>query len=193
MMLGGLAVSQALLVGTPMSRTTRVAAPQMADIMETAAGLTGPVVFWGADGVALGHEESDVRGSDDFGTFVAAVAAAGLTDALKGPGPFTVLMPTDAAFAEFKGELTADLLKYHVIPGKVATGSVGADLETLQGSSLTYRRYVRKTFLDNAIIGVTSAGASKGQNYPVDVACDNGVIHAIDIVLEPGTFSVANL
>src|ERR687897_1531818 len=33
-----------------------------------------------------------------FTTLVAAAKAAGLVDTLKGPGPFTVFAPTDAAF-----------------------------------------------------------------------------------------------
>ena len=35
----------------------------------------------------------------NFKTLVTAVKAAGLVDALKGDGPFTVFAPTDAAFA----------------------------------------------------------------------------------------------
>ena len=34
-------------------------------------------------------------GAGQFNTLVAAVKAAGLVDALKGPGPFTVFAPTD--------------------------------------------------------------------------------------------------
>ncbi|MEC7430612.1 MAG: fasciclin domain-containing protein, partial [Planctomycetota bacterium] len=36
-------------------------------------------------------------GAGQFNTLVAAVKAAGLVDALKGPGPFTVFAPTDDA------------------------------------------------------------------------------------------------
>ena len=65
-----------------------------------------------------------------------ALAAAGLVDTLKGPGPFTVFAPTDAAFAklpagtvdtllkpENKAKLTA-ILTYHVVPGKVMAADV---------------------------------------------------------------------
>ena len=47
--------------------------------------------------------------------------------------------PTDAAFDEFSGAVTADLLKHHVINGKVASGNLAnADLATLQGSALKH-------------------------------------------------------
>jgi uncharacterized surface protein with fasciclin (FAS1) repeats len=65
-----------------------------------------------------------------FKTLAAALDAAGLVATLKGPGPFTVFAPTDAAFAklpagtldnllkpENKAQL-ASILTYHVVPGK---------------------------------------------------------------------------
>src|SRR6476620_11559313 len=68
--------------------------------------------------------------SKDHTTLVAAVKAAGLVDTLKGPGPFTVFAPTNAAFAmlpagtvdtllkpENKGTLT-QVLTYHVVAGR---------------------------------------------------------------------------
>ncbi|MFA0544415.1 fasciclin domain-containing protein, partial [Vibrio sp. 10N.222.52.B7] len=67
---------------------------------------------------------------------VAAVKAADLVDTLKGEGPFTVLAPTDEAFAalpegtvdmllkpENKDKLVA-VLTYHVIPGKIMAAEV---------------------------------------------------------------------
>ena len=69
-------------------------------------------------------------GAGSFKTLVAAVSAAGLVETLKGAGPFTVLAPSDTAFAklpagtveglvkpEAKGTLTG-ILTYHVISGK---------------------------------------------------------------------------
>ncbi|MBV6458310.1 MAG: hypothetical protein HONBIEJF_01437 [Fimbriimonadaceae bacterium] len=41
-------------------------------------------------------------GAKDFSTLVAAVKAAGLVDALKGDGPFTVFAPTNAAFEKLE-------------------------------------------------------------------------------------------
>ena len=64
-----------------------------------------------------------------FTTLARALQAAGLVDTLKGPGPFTVFAPTDAAFAKLPAgtldALLADpaqlraVLTYHVVPGRV--------------------------------------------------------------------------
>ncbi len=46
-----------------------------------------------------------------FKTLVAAVKAAGLVDALKGKGPFTVFAPTDEAFQQTAAGTVETLLK----------------------------------------------------------------------------------
>ena len=125
--------------------------------------------------------------ADDFNTLVAAVQAAGLVDALKGEGPFTVFAPTDAAFAalpegtvedllkpENKDQLTA-VLTYHVVPAKVMSGELAgqvATAKTLQGGELN---------IDGSD-GVTVNGANV---VTADIETTNGVIHVIDAVLLP--------
>ena len=119
----------------------------------------------------------------NFTTLVAAVKAAGLVDTLKGPGPFTVFAPTDAAFAKVpKATLDALLadkaaltkvLTYHVVPGKVMAADVKAGkVKTVQGQELTITT-TGGVMVDNAKVVAT------------DVAASNGVIHAIDTVLMP--------
>lgn len=119
----------------------------------------------------------------NFTTLVTAVKAAGLVDTLKGPGPFTVFAPTDAAFAKVpKAQLDALLadkakltkvLTYHVVAGKVMAKDVKAGkVKSVEGSELTLAT-------DG---GVTVDGAKV---VAADVAADNGVIHAIDTVLMP--------
>jgi uncharacterized surface protein with fasciclin (FAS1) repeats len=118
-----------------------------------------------------------------FKTLATALTAAGLVDTLKGPGPFTVFAPTDAAFAKIpkaqldallkdKAKLTA-VLTYHVVPGKVMAADVKAGkVKTVEGSDLT----------------ITTAGGVKVDNAKVtktDIFADNGVIHVIDTVLMP--------
>ena len=122
----------------------------------------------------------------DFTTLVAAVQAAGLVDALKAEGPFTVFAPTDAAFASLpagtvdalladpQGDLTQILL-YHVVPGKVLAADVsdGLEAETLQGSPVQFSVQDGKVMINGANIVAT------------DVLASNGVIHVIDSVILP--------
>lgn len=119
----------------------------------------------------------------NFKTLVTAVTAAGLVDTLKGPGPFTVFAPTDAAFAKIpKADLDALLkdkaaltkvLTYHVVPSKVMAKDIKAgSVKTVQGGNLTLA----------TTGGVTVNGAKV---VAADVAASNGVIHAIDTVIMP--------
>jgi uncharacterized surface protein with fasciclin (FAS1) repeats len=119
-----------------------------------------------------------------FNTLVAAIQAAGLTDTLKGTGPFTVFAPTDAAFEQLPpGTLEALLqnpdqlraiLAYHVVPGTVLAADVddGQAATTVQGAQITF----------STAEAVRVNGATVVQP---DLAVSNGVIHVIDTVLLP--------
>ncbi len=119
----------------------------------------------------------------NFKTLAAALSAAGLVDTLKGPGPFTVFAPTDAAFAKLppgtvdallkdKAKLSA-ILTYHVVPGKVMAADVKAGMvKSVQGSDI-------KVTTNN---GVMVDGAKV---TATDIVADNGVIHVIDTVILP--------
>ena len=128
-------------------------------------------------------------GAEKFKTLVAAVKAADLVDTLKGDGPFTVLAPTDEAFAklpegtvesllkpENKEKLVA-ILKYHVIPSKALAADVvkldGKTVKTAEGRSI-------KISVDGDTVMVGKAKVVK-----TDILCTNGVIHVIDTVLLP--------
>ena len=118
-----------------------------------------------------------------FKTLATALQAAGLVDTLKGPGPFTVFAPTDAAFAKIpkadldallkdKARLTA-VLTYHVVPGRVMAKDVKAgSVKTVQGGMLSL----------GTTGGVTVNNAKVVQ---ADVVASNGVIHVIDTVVLP--------
>lgn len=119
----------------------------------------------------------------DFKTLAAALERAGLVQTLKGPGPFTVFAPTDAAFAKIpKDQLDAlmadkaklvSVLTYHVVPGKVMAQDVKAGkVKTVQGSALTVST--------SDGVQVDAANVVK-----TDIAADNGVIHVIDSVVIP--------
>jgi uncharacterized surface protein with fasciclin (FAS1) repeats len=122
-----------------------------------------------------------------FKTLAAALTAAGLIDTLKGPGPFTVFAPTDAAFAKLPAGTVDDLLKpenkakltsvltYHVVPGKVTAAEVVklTSAKTVQGQSVQIVVKDGKVKVDGATVTAT------------DIMTSNGVIHVIDSVILP--------
>ncbi len=122
----------------------------------------------------------------NFTKLVAALQAAGLVDALNGPGPFTVFAPTDAAFAKLDPSLLNKLLTqdtatlksillYHVVPGCFPSSSLtnGECLKTLEGQGIQITIMDGKVFANNAQVVVA------------DIHCSNGIIHVIDTVLIP--------
>jgi uncharacterized surface protein with fasciclin (FAS1) repeats len=159
-----------------------------ANIVDTLAGLEGPGQVWGADGIAVGKEEAELKGYDNFGLFSARLASTGVAATLQGAGPFTVFAATDTAVETYEknfGPVTADILNYCIVTGNVAASGVsGAPLTTVQGESLTYSRKFRKDFVDNSIVGEKTFGGFS--DFPIDVACDNGVVHSISEMLVPG-------
>jgi len=128
----------------------------------------------------------------DFETLVAAVQAAGLVDALKGDGPFTVFAPTDAAFAALPDgtveallkdkEALSNILLYHVVAGEVMAADVkdGMTAETLQGSTVKFSVSDEGVKINDANIITT------------DIKTSNGVIHVIDAVILPPAAATAS-
>jgi len=123
-----------------------------------------------------------------FNTLVAAVKAAGLVETLSGKGPFTVLAPTDAAFAklpagtlemllkpENKKQLV-DILTYHVVPGVAAYSDQVVKMSqvpTVLGTPITVTVTDGKVRLNDSNVVAT------------DVEASNGVIHVVDTVILP--------
>jgi len=142
-------------------------------------------------GLADNHGEMDIVdtaiAADDFNTLVTAVQEAGLVEALKSEGPFTVFAPTDAAFAALpEGTLETllanpdqlrDILLYHVVEGKVMAADVlgldGAQVETLLGEDIEIGIMDGKVYINDAQVITT------------DIETSNGVIHVIDTVIVP--------
>jgi len=125
----------------------------------------------------------------NFTTLVEAVKAAGLVDTLNSPGPFTVIAPTDEAFAKLPEGTVEALLKdipklknillYHVVPGKAMSTDVSnmKTAKTVQGQDVQIdasKWHLHKN------IKINDANVIKA-----DIVTDNGVIHVIDKVLIP--------
>lgn len=155
----------------------------------TAIALVAVVFGLGAAQAGVKKDVVDTAVSaGQFSTLVTAVKAAGLVEALKGDGPFTVFAPTDEAFAKLPAGTLEDLLKpenksklaailtYHVVPGKIMRADVLAkitDVKTLQGQSVTVDAMGDAVKVKNAKVTAT------------DVEASNGVIHIIDTVILP--------
>lgn len=154
-------------------------------VIDTLASLEGPGQVWGADGIAVGKEESDLKGYDNFNLFFDRLQSTGVAAELAGAGPFTVFAPVNSAIETYemlKGPVDASVCKLHIVTGIVKSGDVSsADLSTLGGQKLTYRYAVRKHFVNDAIIGEKTFGPYA--DYPIDVACSNGLIHGVGLCL----------
>lgn len=122
--------------------------------------------------------------SGSLKTFVEAIETAGLSEKLKSSGPYTIFAPTDSAFQHlppdqrdslFKDKAKlADVLAYHIIPGKVTVSEVKpGETKTIEGKPL-------KLTSDNGMVTVNGARVIQS-----DSEADNGIIHEIDAVVMP--------
>jgi uncharacterized surface protein with fasciclin (FAS1) repeats len=132
--------------------------------------------------VPAGNTLLDVaKSAGTFATLLTAVEAAGLTETFQGPGPYTLFAPTDEAFAKLpKPELDAlladkaklaDVLSYHVLPGKIAGKDVAALTKT--------------TTVSGKDISIEGNKYGAATVVKTDIEASNGVIHVIDTVVVP--------
>ena len=156
-------------------------------IRRTFIALTAAASFLSAPAFAAEMDIVDTAiANGNFKTLAAALTAAGLVETLKGPGPFTVFAPTDAAFAALPAGTVDDLLKpenkeklvailtYHVVAGKVVSTDLteGMKAATVNGAEVT----------------ITLEGGAKVNGAVIsaaDIQTTNGVIHVIDSVILP--------
>ena len=123
----------------------------------------------------------------NFTTLVTALTEAGLVDALKGEGPFTVFAPTDDAFKKLpKGALEGllkdkealkNVLLYHVVSGSVSS----KDVVKLDKATTLNKSDIKIKTVDGKVM------INDSQVTTADVQASNGIIHVIDSVLLPPT------
>ncbi|MFH7024446.1 MAG: fasciclin domain-containing protein [Heteroscytonema crispum UTEX LB 1556] len=160
--------------------TTQTPAATVPPTTQTPAGTTA--------NQNLGELAQAAAQAGSFKTLTKAVQAAGLTEQLKGQGPYTVFAPTDAAFAALpKGTLDnllkpenktklVQLLGYHVIPGQVTSSQLtSGQVATLEGNPVTVT-------VDSANNTVKVNDAKVTQ---ADIPASNGVVHVVDKVILP--------
>jgi uncharacterized surface protein with fasciclin (FAS1) repeats len=137
--------------------------------------------------------------SADHTTLVAAVKAAGLIATLKGPGPFTVFAPTNAAFAKLPAGTVDTLLKpenkdtlikiltYHVVAGRLSAADIKnmikeghgkAELKTVSGGTLT-------AMMQGTMVVLKDEKGGTSTVTQANVFQSNGVIHVVNSVLLP--------
>jgi len=173
-----------------------VAAPLTAALLPATAGASP-----NRPSTAMGSQTSSAKAktivgvaaaNPDFSTLVTAVKQAGLVDALKGKGPYTVFAPTNDAFAKVpadqlnalladKAKLTA-VLEYHVLKGRVPSSSLKATqtVPTLEGGTTTIN-------VADGKATITDGEGNVANIVMTDVKAKNGVIHVIDTVLLPAS------
>ncbi len=109
-------------------------------------------------------------------------------EALTEKGPFTLFIPTDAAFQKLPAPLKkqlfgrsdekkrARLIKHHLVPGKIVASDLNDEvvLKAADGHNLHIQNQRNIITVDGATIVVK------------DGVSNNGVVHIIDRVLEPG-------
>lgn len=136
---------------------------------------------------------------DQNGRFFQAARSVGLDATLAGPGPYTVLVPTDEAFTAVEGGALNDagnpqnraeitrILTYHILPGVILAEDIGkavdsgdgrAVLATMGGETLTATR-------EGDAIVLTDGGGGKARITQADQQHSNGVVHRVDAVLTP--------
>ena len=125
-----------------------------------------------------------LRDDPRFAQFVAVIDSVGLGETLDGDGPFTVFAPTGEAFAGNEqlvqpggDEDIRAILLYHVSGGLTMTRDfqTGAAVPTLEGTDLN----VSGSGTDWTVGGV--------RIVEPDITASNGVIHAVEGILRPGS------
>ena len=152
----------------------------------------------GEAGKAAG-EQTIASGLAQNSRFAGAAKAAGLDATLAGPGPYTVLVPSEQAFdklpagtydnwtkPESRAQLTG-VLTYHILPGTVLAEDIGkaidnangkAMLATMGGGTLTATR-------EGGNIVLADASGNRATVTQPDQKYSNGVVHQIDGILMP--------
>ena len=150
------------------------------------AGAAGGAGAGAAGQAAIKDIVDTAVAAGSFTKLAKALGDAGLVDALKGDGPFTVFAPDDDAFDAFEAEnpgvlasldeaTLKEILTYHVVAGAGVKSTALVDEQiftTLSGSPV----------LVDTSGGVKVGGA---EVKAADVLASNGVIHVIDTVIIP--------
>ena len=136
--------------------------------------------------------------------FMAAARSAGIDKTLAGPGPYTVLVPNDAAFAKLpagtlgnasdpqqRAKITR-ILTYLILPGTVLVADIGKTIDNAHGKAvmMTVSGQTFTASKDGDLIVLTDSTGNTAHITKADQQYSNGVVQQIDAVLmppQPGT------
>lgn len=122
-----------------------------------------------------------------FTTFLGAIEAAGMEETLRGEGPFTLIAPTDTAFAQMDQRELERLMRpaaheelmafisYHVIPERLSRADLAgrvAQMETASGHRMT----------------IDARDGLRANNQLVvmpDIEAGNGYVQGVNSVMRP--------
>jgi uncharacterized surface protein with fasciclin (FAS1) repeats len=155
-----------------------------------------------AKGTAAVKEAGDTTitaGLNQDGRFLSLAKSAGLDATLAGPGPYTVFVPDDAAFAKLpagtvdswsKPEARTDLtrtLTYHILPGTVLAEDIGKAIDSANGKAqlATMGGQVLTATREDGKIVISDAAGGKAVITKADETRANGVVHETNAVLMP--------
>lgn len=151
------------------------------ETMKTAAPEMVPAAV--EAGTALGF----IKSQDNLSALAGAIEAAGLAGALSGRNAVTVFAPSNAAI-EAAGDVSADILKLHVVEGAadialivdaVNSGNGEAFIDTLGG------RIVTRTKAGELYFRGQDGGAARAINSD-NILPSGSVVHIIDAVIGTG-------
>jgi uncharacterized surface protein with fasciclin (FAS1) repeats len=112
------------------------------------------------------------------------IEQSGLSETMRGAGPYTVFAPSDEAFKAVPAatlvKLASDkealrgVLTFHAIPGKVMAASVpNGNVKSVQGANLALSKAGTFVTVEDAVV------------QTADLQATNGVVHIVDRVLTP--------
>ncbi len=139
--------------------------------------------------------------NSDFSMFKAAITQAKLETFTKGPGPFTVFAPTNAAFTAAgytPGSIAAldsitltALILHHFQTSANGVFTARTSFEIPEGPNApmtSIAGYSVFSYKDKATNNIYLSGALISER---DIRCSNGIIHKIDKILVPPTASIS--
>jgi uncharacterized surface protein with fasciclin (FAS1) repeats len=155
-------------------------------LLAVLTGVTSPAINAQATSLTMWQ---NLAARPEFSSLVNLAKGAGYDGVLNGAAPYTLFAPTNNAIASLPADrvqaltndkpLLANLVKYHVVPGKVTYNDLKGmtSIKTIDGRTLPV----------SVKNGVVSVG---GSTVHAGIDSSNGIIYPVDSVLMPPGFAL---